>query len=196
MAKAQEMLSDPVYMAAAKKKVQQLQAQAQQRGMLDANGMPVPGAATSAAQAMGISVEDMKMAGVAAGVGGAAEARQWEIENAESYRSGEINDAELGMANLQQASRDPAMLKQAMDMFRDPNTMAEVKKMMADPAFAAQAQRMVEKMKANGGLPDFSQLGAAMGNSAGGGAQAELERLRRENAALRAASGFAPHDEL
>jgi hypothetical protein len=66
--------------------------------------MPVPGAATSAAQAMGISVEDMKMAGVAAGVGGAAEARQWEIENAESYRSGEINDAELGMANLQQVN--------------------------------------------------------------------------------------------
>jgi len=40
MAKAQEMLKDPHYMAAAKAKVNELQAKAQQRGLLDANGEP------------------------------------------------------------------------------------------------------------------------------------------------------------
>ena len=41
-AKAQEMLKDPEYMRAAKAKVAELQAKAQQNGLLDANGQPVP----------------------------------------------------------------------------------------------------------------------------------------------------------
>ena len=54
MAKAQEMLKDPVYMEAARKKVNELQAKAQQRGLIDRNGQPVAGAAAAAAQQMGV----------------------------------------------------------------------------------------------------------------------------------------------
>ena len=54
MAKAQEMLKDPVYMEAARKKVNELQAKAQQRGLIDRNGQPVAGAAAAAAQEMGV----------------------------------------------------------------------------------------------------------------------------------------------
>jgi len=199
MAKAKEMLNDPVYMAAAKKKVAQLQAQAQSRGMLDANGMPVPGAASAAAGAMGMSLDDMVAAGGAATADDPSAARDWELRNAERYRAGELNDAELGMANLKQAARDPAMLKQAMDMFRDPSAMAEVKKMMADPSFKAQAEQMMAQLKASGQMPDLSQMAAQMGGGMGGmggmgGAESELDRLRRENAALRARAGM--RDEL
>mmetsp|Transcript_9175 Transcript_9175/g.22826 ORF Transcript_9175/g.22826 Transcript_9175/m.22826 type:complete len:134 (+) Transcript_9175:2-403(+) len=121
---------------------------------------------------------------------------EWEVENAEKYRAGELNDAELGMANLKNAVRDPAVLKQTMEMFKDPNTMAEVKKLMADPAFKAQAEAMVNKMKAEGGMPDFSKLAGmgGMGMNGAGAGTSELERLRAENAALRARRGM--RDEL
>ena len=69
--------------------------------MLDAAGQPVPGAAQAAANHMGMSLDDMVAAGAAAG-GSADDAREWEMRNAERYRAGELNDAELGMANLQQ----------------------------------------------------------------------------------------------
>merc|ERR1719161_1032273 len=129
---------------------------------------------------------DTLAAMMGAGGPGAAQTQQqgfadWEMANAERYRAGEINDAELGMANLQKAARDPAMLKQAMDMFKDPNTMAEVKKMMADPAFKMQAEAMMKKMKASGAMPDMAQMAAQMGGMGMGGmgaGQSELERLR------------------
>jgi len=141
----------------------------------------------------------------AAPAGTQQQAREWELENAAKYRAGELNDAELGMANMRNLARDPEMLKQTMDMFKDPNTMAEVKKMMADPTFKAQAQAMMDKMKASGQMPDMSQMMAGMGGSMGGGAgagmggagmEAELARLRRENAALRSGMGSGMRDEL
>ena len=67
----------------------------------------------------------------------------------------------------------------------------------------AQAKRMMEKMQAEGSMPELQKmagaLGGAMGGGTGGGmggmgAQSELERLRAENAALRAARGM--RDEL
>lgn len=90
MAKAQEMLKDPHYMAAAKAKIAELEAKAQARGMLDTEGRPVQGAATAAA--MG-------------GMGGAgeAEAAEWELENIARHRAGQLNSAELGMAQLKGA---------------------------------------------------------------------------------------------
>ena len=38
------------------------------------------------------------------------EAREWELENVARHRAGELNDAELGMANLKQAMSDPSLL--------------------------------------------------------------------------------------
>jgi len=209
MAKAQEMLKDPTYMAQAKAKLAQIQAKAQAQGYLDENGQPVPGMASAAAAAIGQGGQGMDAlaammggAGGAGGAGGGAAQEQgyaeWELENANRYRAGEMNDAELGMANLKGMARDPAALKSAMDMLKDPAAMAEVKKMMADPSFKAQAEAMVNQMKAEGGMPDLSKL-AAMGGMGGmgggmGSGMSELERLRAENAALRAGRGM--RDEL
>lgn len=202
MAKAQEMLKDPAYMEAAKAKLAAIQAKAQANGYLDANGQPIPGMASAAAAAMGQGGDGMEALAAMMGKGAAKTQEQgyadWELENAERHRAGELNDAELGMANMQRAARDPAMLKQAMDMFKDPNTMAEVKKMMQDPAFKAQAEAMVNKMKADGSFPDLSkmnQMMGGMGGAGGGAGMSELERLRAENAALRAGRGFS-RDEM
>ena len=52
MEKAKEMINDPEYMKAAKKKLQAMQAKARDAGLLDANGQPVPGAATAAGKSM------------------------------------------------------------------------------------------------------------------------------------------------
>merc|ERR1719217_517572 len=152
MAKAQEMLKDPEYMRAAKAKIDELQAKAQQRGLLDANGQPV----------QNNMVDNMvNMLGNQAGQGQQGspsdDAREWELENAARHRAGELNDAELGMANLKQAMADPKLLASIREMMKDPNTMAEVQKMM-------QGMR------------------GAMG---GAGVESEMERLRRENQMLK-----------
>lgn len=173
MAKAQEMLKDPQYMAAARKKLADLEAKAKARGMLNEAGAPVPGAASMAAM------------GEMASQPGANEAREFELENAARYQAGELNSAELGMANLKQAMGDPQMIASVMNMMKDPNTMAEVQKMMADPAFKAQAEQMVSSMKQSGGL-DIGDLARQSQHFA------EVDRLRRENAMLK----NAMHNEL
>jgi len=185
-AKAQEMLKDPEYMRAAKAKVAELQAKAQQNGLLDANGQPVPNNMANMMAQMGLG-NGAGMPGAGAGAGG-AQARDWEAENIARHRSGELNDAELGMANLKKAMGDPGLMSSIREMMKDPNTMAEVQKMMANPAFQAQAEKAAQAMK--GGGMDFSalaqQMGATMGGGAGaGGAAAEIERLKRENAMLK-----------
>jgi len=89
VAKAQEMLKDPVYMASAKAKMAEITAKAQQNGLIDEAGNPVPGRAEAAmdqvfgsddpmAKAMG---DVMGKMGAAAG-GGGQQAREWELENA------------------------------------------------------------------------------------------------------------------
>ena len=145
MAKAQEMLKDPVYMEAARKKVNELQAKAQQRGLIDRNGQPVAGAAAAAAQQMG--VEGLAELGAAAaypnvkapGQGGGSpgmeaatrDPREWELENIERMKQGELNHAELGFANMKAAINDPGMMKNVMEMMKDPATMAEVRRARA-----------------------------------------------------------------
>ena len=99
MAKAQEMLKDPQYMAAAKAKLAELEAKAKARGLLDENGMPVQGAATAAA--MG-NLGGMGQ-GAFGGAAGVAEAADWEIENIARHKAGQLNTAELGMAQLRGA---------------------------------------------------------------------------------------------
>ena len=145
MAKAQEMLKDPVYMEAARKKVNELQAKAQQRGLIDRNGQPVAGAAAAAAQEMG--VEGLAELGAAAaypnvkapGQGGGSpgmeaatrDPREWELENIERMKQGELNHAELGFANMKAAINDPGMMQNVMEMMKDPATMAEVRRARA-----------------------------------------------------------------
>ena len=210
-AKAEEMLKDPQYMAAAKAKLAEIQAKAQANGLLDEYGQPIPGAAAASAGGMASIMNAMKSmhgGGDAAGTAG-AQAREWELEAIERHKAGALNAAELGMANLKNAMKDPSVLREVSQMMQDPENMAALKKMMADPSFQQQARRVAEQMKASGDLPDFASpemqqrmqqamrdpnlmakvqqaMGAMGGDGAGsGGVASELERLRRENAELR-----------
>ena len=80
-AKAEEMLKDPQYMAAAKAKLAEIQAKAQANGLLDEYGQPIPGAAAASAGGMAGIMNAMKSmhGGDAAGTAG-AQAREWELE--------------------------------------------------------------------------------------------------------------------
>ena len=124
-AKAQEMLKDPEYMRAAQAKLRELQAKAQQNGLLDANGQPVQNNMANLMAQMGMG-NGAGMPGAGAGAGG-AQAREWEAQNIARHRSGELNDAELGMANLKQAMGDPGLMGSIREMMKDPNTMAEAR---------------------------------------------------------------------
>jgi len=87
-----------------------------------------------------------------------AGARDWEMENILRHRAGEINDAELGLANLQKAMSDPSLMSEVAQGLRDPQGLAELTKMMASPSFQEQARLLAEQMKANGAFPDFLKL--------------------------------------
>jgi len=54
----------------------------------------------------------------------AAGARDYEIENLARHRAGEMNDAEMGMANLQNAMKDPSMMQDMAKMMQDPENQA------------------------------------------------------------------------
>ena len=190
VAKAQEMINDPVYMAAAKKKMAELQAKARSHGLLDEDNMPMPGAADAAASNAGMASLAAMMQGAQAAKAEAAAggARDYEMENLARHRAGELNDAELGMANLKNAMKDPSAIAQMAQMLKDPSAMAKLKQMMADPTFQQQAQRVAQQMQADGSMPDFGAMAqqmGAMGAGTGGGVDAEIARLRRENAALK-----------
>jgi hypothetical protein len=144
-------------------------------------------------------------------------ARDYELENLARRRAGEINDAELGFANMQHAMKDPAALAEVTELMQDPNNMREVQKMMQDPAFQAQAKKMManmpdmaqmmqdpaiqakmqQAMRDPATLAKAQQLAQAMGmggagaGMGGGGAADELSRLRAENAALKRAQMHA-----
>ena len=57
--------------------------------------------------------------------------REWELENIERMKQGELNHAELGFANMKAAINDPGMMKNVMEMMKDPATMAEVRRARA-----------------------------------------------------------------
>lgn len=136
------------------------------------------------------------------GASGVPGARDYELENLARHKAGELNTAELGLENMKQAIHDPAAMAELAQMMKDPESRSAIKEMMADPTFQAQARRVVEQMKASGGIPDIAKLmqdpkvmakaqamAAAMyGGGAGTGSEdvaAEIARLRAENAALR-----------
>lgn len=98
-----------------------LEAKAKAKGMLSEDGSPMPGAATMAA--MGEMAQQPS----------AGQAREWEMENAQRYKTGALNDAELGMANLKQAMGDPQMISSVMNMMKDPNTSAPREQSRTEP---------------------------------------------------------------
>jgi hypothetical protein len=79
-------------------------------------------------------------------------ARDWELENIALQRAGIIDDAELGMANLKQAMRDPLLLADVASGLRHPEGRAELVKMLANPSFQEQMTALIE---ANGCPADF-----------------------------------------
>ena len=165
-----------------------------------------------------LDMEDEQMKMEANAMGGA---REYEIENMERHRAGELNTAELGMANMQQALKDPSAMAEMAEMMKDPDNMRQVQAMMKDPAFQAQAKKMMANMPDMGKMmndpavkakmqqmmqdPEMIQkaqamaqamgMGAGMGGggmgggAGGGGMDAEIARLRAENAALK--NGYA-----
>ena len=134
-------------------------------------------------------------------------AREWEVENAARYKTGELNTAELGLKNMQQGMKDPSVMAETMKMMQDPENQRKIKEMMADPTFQAQAQQAMAAMKQNGGLEGLGDIGKMLqdpeivakarqmaqsmglsggGMGGGGGVEAELARLRAENNMLKA----------
>jgi hypothetical protein len=108
--------------------------------------------------------------------------RDWEMENVAQHRAGEINDAELGLANLKKAMHDPSLLAEVAQMLRQPEGRAELVKMMANPEFQQQAKNAFEKMRASGFSTDFLKLEYYASNAM---AHSSLEsRLHRADARM------------
>jgi hypothetical protein len=84
--------------------------------------------------------------------------QDWEITNVAQYRAGELNEAELGMANLKMAIRNPSLLTEIGQWLRHPDGRAQLIKMMANPQFQEEAKEVVEKLKVDGVLPNFLRL--------------------------------------
>lgn len=108
--------------------------------------------------------------------------RDWEMENVAQQRAGEINDAELGLANLKKAMHDPSLLAEVAQMLRQPEGRAELVKMMANPEFQQQAKNAFAKMRASGFSTDFLKLEYYASNAM---AHSSLEsRLHRADARM------------
>jgi len=78
-------------------------------------------------------------------------ARNWELVNS----ARDIDDAELGMANLHQAMRDPSLLAEVARGLRHPEGQAELIKMLANPSFQEQMNALIER---KGSPADFLTL--------------------------------------
>jgi len=82
-------------------------------------------------------------------------ARDWELQNSALYGAGALTEAELGMANLEQAMRDPSLLKVIANEIRQPEGQSALTKMLANPSFQQQMKALIQE---NGGMPDFLSL--------------------------------------
>jgi len=81
-------------------------------------------------------------------IGAESGVRHWELENI----AFELNDAELGMANLKRAMSDPALLADVARGLRHAAGQAELIKLMANPSFQQQMKALID---ANGALASF-----------------------------------------
>merc|ERR1719161_2067615 len=83
---------------------------------------------------------------------------EWELENSAKYRAGELNEAELGVANLKMAMRDPSMMSEVAQWLRQPEGQTQLIKMMANPDFQDQARDVADAIKKDGRLPNFLRI--------------------------------------
>jgi hypothetical protein len=67
------------------------------------------------------------------------------LENIARHRAGDINDAELGLANLRNAMQDKALLSEVAHMLRQPEGRAQLVKMMSNPEFQKQMRYAVKQ---------------------------------------------------
>jgi len=81
-------------------------------------------------------------------IGAESGVRHWELENIAL----ELNDAELGMANLKRAMSDPALLADVARGLHHAAGQAELIKLMANPSFQQQMKALID---ANGALASF-----------------------------------------
>merc|ERR1711879_161408 len=98
-----------------------------------------------------------------------------------------VNHAEHGLAILKQALADPTVFAKAAQELRGPEGSAELVNMMADPNFRMQARHIVDKMNADGTMPDFlkPEFYARMACSRGGDVRMEtLSDLKEKAKAL------------
>jgi len=83
----------------------------------------------------------------------------WEMKNLALHREGELNDAELGLANLRMAIRNPSLMSEVAQWLRQPDGQARFINIMSDPTFQNQAKEVVETIKnEKGQLPSFLTL--------------------------------------
>jgi hypothetical protein len=86
---------------------------------------------------------------------GQSAARDWELKNFALHQEGELNDAELGMANLKMGMHDPALMSDMAKALRSSEGLAEVVKMLANPSFQVEAKGLADQMRKGGVMASF-----------------------------------------
>merc|ERR1719321_1463438 len=76
----------------------------------------------------------------------------WEWQNLAAFNHGQLNEAELGMANLKKAMGDQSLLKEVAEWLRHPDGRAQLIELMASQKFRAEAKAAAEQMKKEGEL--------------------------------------------
>merc|ERR1712093_974550 len=82
----------------------------------------------------------------------------WELTNLALHRAGDLNSAELGLANLKMAMREPALMSEVAQWLRQPDGQVRFIKMMADPSFQREAKQVYETLEETGNVPQFLTL--------------------------------------
>jgi hypothetical protein len=118
---------------------------------------------------------------------------EWELANVARYRAGELNDAELGVANLKMAIRDPSMMSEVAQWLRHQDGQTRFIQMMADPNFQHQAKQVAETLKETGNMPQFLTLefyaNMPLNDDDASVAKAIISQAREGNVAFHAPAG-------
>jgi hypothetical protein len=101
--------------------------------------------------------------------------------------NGEIDEAQLGLANMQQSFSDPAVVAELMQRLNDPEFVAQLEEKIADPAFQEQALQVLKELKEKKSSKSLASLLLQMGPSGARLADARTSSVNMEtNADLRA----------
>jgi hypothetical protein len=84
--------------------------------------------------------------------------RPWEWEHMARFHAGELNTAELGLANLKNALEDSSLMGEVAQWLHHPDGRKQFIKTMVDPQFQAEAKVAADKLKKNGALPNLFNL--------------------------------------